>query len=275
MSRAARADLESLLQTRRLDHTLTSARPAPGSGGLPAPLATGLSDLDAALGGGFPRGQVSELIGPVSSGRTSVLYRLLARATQEGDLAALVDGLDCFDPVSAATGGIDLPRLLWVRGHVTSHPGFCQDFNPRALTQALAACALVLQAGGFGLVALDLGGTPPVALRRVPYTTWLRLQRMVEGSRTACVLLGDTPMARSTAGLSLRLRPAADRPGSGAPGRWLGADRSGGPDAGRARLFEGLAIDVQVVQARARWTDDRGCVVETVMESGCDPERQR
>ncbi len=263
MPRAARADLESLLQTRRLDHTLTSARSAAPPADAAARLPTGLAALDARMGGGLPRGQLSELVGPVSSGRTSVLYRLLAEATRRGAPAALVDGLDGFDPVSGDACGIALPHLLWIRGHVTSHPGFCHDLNQRALSQAITACSLVLQAGGFDLVALDLGGVPPVALRRVSFTTWLRLQRLVEGSRTACVLLSEQPIARSAGGLTLKLHPAGATHTGG--GRWL-EDRDGvSPATGRTRLFQGLAIEVQAVHARARWAEGAGCVVETEM----------
>jgi hypothetical protein len=277
MPQAARADLESLLQRHRLDHTLTSVRPpAP----VVEPLSTGLADLDRALDGGLPRGQLSELVGPVSSGRTSLLVRLIAAATAQGELAALVDGLDRFDPPSAAAAGVTLDQLLWIRGHVMSHPGFGRDLNQRALTQALEACALALQSGGFALVALDLGGVPASALRHVPFTTWRRLQRMVEGSRTACVLLSEMPLARSAAGLTIRMQLASDvghrtsdvgprTPDSGHgprtsdPGlrtRWL---ESPDPADLRARLFEGLTIAVQAVHARTRWAEGGGCVVET------------
>ena len=227
MPRAARAALESLLQSRRLDHTLTSARMPAGA---IERLATGLPDLDRHLDGGLPRGQLSELVGPLSSGRTSLLLQLIAAATRDGELTALIDGLDRFDPASGAAAGIALDRLLWIRGHLVSQPGFGRDLNQRALTQAFEACALVLQSGGFGVVALDLGGVPASALRRVPATTWLRLQRMVEGSQTVCVLLGEAPMARSTAGVTVK----------------LGGARSG-------RLFNGITLDVQAVHARARW----------------------
>jgi hypothetical protein len=293
MSHAARADLESLLQHHRLDHTLTSVqRPAP----VVEPLATGLPDLDRALDGGLPRGQLSELVGPVSSGRTSLLVRLIASATAQGELAALVDSLDRFDPPSAAAAGVTLDQLLWIRGHLMSHPGFARDLNQRALTQALEACALVLQSGGFALVALDLGGVPASVLRRVPFTTWRRLQRMVEGSRTACVLVSELPLARSTAGLTIKMQPAgAPRkephaessrggagpcagpirpephaessrvgagPCAGPMGRWL-KNPNADPASGCARLFEGLTIDVQAVHARTRWAEGGGCVVET------------
>src|SRR5207247_4341682 len=116
--------------------------------------------------GGFPRGQLSELVGPRSSGRTSLLLRLLAAATARGELVALVDALDMLDVESAAAAGIDLDRLLWVRGHVVPNPGLCRDMNQRALEQAIRALALVLQAGNFGVVMLDVADAPPKAIRR-------------------------------------------------------------------------------------------------------------
>ena len=215
----ARADLESLLRARKLDRTLTTALPpvssAPG-GTDPrddlAASATGLSTLDARLGGGLPRGQLSELVGPRSSGRTSLLLRMLAAATARGELVALVDVLDRFDVASAQAAGIDLDRLLWIRGHVVMNPGLCRDLNQRALEQAVKALTLVLQAGNFGLVAFDAADAPSDAIRRLPFTTWLRLQRMLEGSQTTCVLVGGERLARSSAGLTLQLgiRPGFD-----------------------------------------------------------------
>src|SRR5437763_17189005 len=121
MAMLARADLEALLRARKLDRTLTSTLPPLDSRDELAIAPTGITALDARLGGGFPRGQLSELVGPRSSGRTSVLLRLLAAATARGELAALVDAGDRFDVASAAAAGIDLEQLLWVRGHVISH----------------------------------------------------------------------------------------------------------------------------------------------------------
>src|SRR6187401_1137705 len=121
----ARADLESLLQTRQLARTLT---PAPSSTGVLDEYAAGLTGvpaLDVRLSGGFPRGQLSELVGPRSSGRTSLLLRLLAAATARGELVALVDALDMLDVESAASAGVDLERLLWIRGVVVANPGMC------------------------------------------------------------------------------------------------------------------------------------------------------
>ena len=201
----ARADLESLLRARQLDRTLTTALPPLDPRDESALAPSGITALDARLGGGFPRGQLSELAGPRSSGRTSLLLQMMAAATARGELVALVDALDMLDVESAASAGVNLAQLLWIRGHVVMNPGLCRDLNQRALEQAIRALTLVLQAGNFGLVAFDVADAPPDAIRRLPFTTWLRLQRMVEGSRTACVLAGTERLARSSAGLSVEL----------------------------------------------------------------------
>jgi hypothetical protein len=199
----ARADLESLLRTRRLDRTLTTALPSIDPLDDTAVAATGVTALDARLGGGFPRGHLSEVAGPRSSARASLMLQVLAAATRRGELTAIVDVLDMFDAASAAAAGVHLDRLLWIRGHVVVNPGLCRDLNQRALVQAIRAFTLVLQAGQFGLVAFDAGEAPADAIRRLPFTTWLRLQRMVEGTQTTCLLVGSDRMARSPAGLTL------------------------------------------------------------------------
>jgi len=255
----ARVDLESLLRTRRLDRTLTTALPPldPRDDAACAP--SGVFSLDARLGGGFPRGQLSEVVGPRSSGRTSVMLQLVAAATGRGELVALVDALDMFDVESAAAAGIDLDRLLWIRGHVVSNPGMCRDTNQRALEQAIRAFTLVLHAGNFGVVVFDAAEAPADAIRRLPFTTWLRLQRIVEGSQTTCLLVGAEPMARSSAGLTLRLRPEGSR----------ASERVGIEDLGRGIrfgkcLFEGLTIDGRVVRARVREREEATVAFSTV-----------
>lgn len=206
----ARPALEALLREHRLDRTLTTALPPLDPHDDCAVASTGCSGLDIQLGGGFPRGQLSELIGQRSAGRTTLLLQTLAAATTRGELVAVVDALDMFDVASAVAAKVDLDRLLWVRGHVVAHPGLCGDTNQRALEQAVRALALVLQAGGFGVVAFDVAEAPADALRRLPFPTWLRLQRMLEGSQTAGVLLGRESMARSSAGLTVRVDRTAD-----------------------------------------------------------------
>src|SRR2546430_12069339 len=76
---------------------------------------SGVMELDAVLGGGFPRGSLVELCGPASSGRTSLAFSLLAQATERQEACAFVDVSDSLDPISLAAAGVELPRLLWIR----------------------------------------------------------------------------------------------------------------------------------------------------------------
>ena len=245
----ARADLESLLRARQLDRTLTTALPPLDPRDESALALSGVTALDARLGGGFPRGQLSELVGPRSSGRTSLLLQMIAAATARGELVALVDALDMLDVESAAAAGVDLTRLLWIRGHVVTNQGMARELNQRALEQAIRALTLVLQAGNFGLVAFDVAEAPPDAVRRLPFTTWMRLQRIIEGSHTACVLVGSEAMARSSAGLTLRLAAGSTDQGSG--------------NRFRNSLFDGLDIQARIVRARAREREEACLALST------------
>jgi recombination protein RecA len=254
MRALARADLETLLRSRKLDRTLTTSLPAIDPAGIrdeTVVAASSVSPLDDRLGGGFPRGQLSELVGPRSSGRTSLMLRLLAAATRRGELVAVVDVLDMLDVESAAAAGVDLDRLLWIRGFVVPNPGMCRDMNQRALEQAIRAYTLVLQAGNFGVVVFDASEAPADAIRRLPFTTWMRLQRLVEGSQTAALLVGNEPMARSSAGLTLQcgLRNAD----CGLAGRRFSE-----------RLFEGVDVEARVVRARAREREEATVSFTTV-----------
>jgi hypothetical protein len=250
---------ESALRARKLDRTLTTALPPLDRGDGGACTATDMPALDAALRGGLPRGQLSEIAGPRSSGRTTLLLQMMAAATARGDIAALVDTFDRLDVASAVTAGIDASRLLWIRGQAISKteaatdpqwvPG---DARPgggargahglveRAVDRALKALNLVLQAGGFALVAIDLADVPLVALRRVPFTTWLRVQRTIEGSDTACVLVVPEPLARSAGGVTLAL---------GGQAAWTGG-------ADRSRRLAGLDIAARIVSPRRRVEGD-------------------
>jgi recombination protein RecA len=77
--------------------------------------ATGIETLDEVLQGGLPIGAISELVGPESSGRSSVALSFLARITQASKVCAWIDVSNSLDPASAAAVGVDLERLLWVR----------------------------------------------------------------------------------------------------------------------------------------------------------------
>lgn len=204
----SRAHLETLLRQRRLDGTL------PGHPPEARRLQTDVPALDAQLDGGFPRGHVSEVVGPRSSGRSRLLLTLLAAATQGGEVAAWVDTVDRGDAALAAAAGVRLSQVLWIRGMALS-PGELAlrptrdavgDLAGLAVQRALKATALVTQAGGFGLVALDLCDIPSATLRQVPASTWMRLHRYVEGRDAVLVVLAAQPVTRSARGLSVRLQ---------------------------------------------------------------------
>jgi RecA/RadA recombinase len=161
-------------------------------------LTTGISVLDELLGGGWLRGALCEIAGPRGSGRTSVLLTSLATALRQGHCAALVDGDGALDARAARRSGVPLPRLLWVR---------CTQDDP---AQALAAAKMVLGAGGFTLVAVDLGD----GVARVPAASWIRLKRAaVEQQAILLVAAGQRiPGAHGACALGLRsLRPRFDQ----------------------------------------------------------------
>jgi RecA/RadA recombinase len=166
---------------------------------------SGCADIDRTLGGGWRRGELSEVVGTAGTGRTSLMLATLAEATRRDELVALVDAVDRFDPASAAEAGVDLHRLLWVRGPSVT----CETARPplieAAVRQAIRAGDLILRAGGFGVVVIDLADITPRAIRMLPHTTWLRLAHANEGRDTACVLVGDGPMGRSARGAAVRL----------------------------------------------------------------------
>lgn len=201
MPSASVAALESLLNTKHFAHTLIK----PWVVEAPARvLATGVAGLDAMLAGGWRQGEVSELIGPSSSGRTSVYAASLAAAASQGGLVALVDAMDQLDPRRLARTGCELERLLWVRGPSLT-PTATRVLLERALRQAIRAFDLIVRAGGFSLVVLDVADMPPPVLRALPATTWMRIARSNEGRPAVCLLVGSTPLGRSARGVTVQL----------------------------------------------------------------------
>jgi hypothetical protein len=161
---------------------------------------------------------VSEIVGPTSSGRTSLAWAALAAATARGEWVALVDTFDRFDPEWGAGAGIELSQLLWVRGQALSKtasavdpawvPGVRGVSGPgtlleRTVDRAIKALNLIVQSGVCTLVVLDLIDAPAQGLARIPRSTWLRIQRVIEGSDITVLLLAAAPLARSAGGLSI------------------------------------------------------------------------
>src|SRR5207248_1908478 len=170
-------------------------------------------ELDAKIGG-LPRGALTEIFGPASSGRTSLLLASLAAATRRQEICALVDAGDAFHPESAAAAGLDLERLLWVRcasGRTSGHSGehssghSSERSGEKRLEQTLKATDLLLQSGGFGMVVVDLGDIPAQVARRIPLTSWFRFRRAVENTPTVLLVLEQEPYAKTCASLVLRL----------------------------------------------------------------------
>ncbi|HEX3697053.1 MAG TPA: hypothetical protein VH374_16875 [Polyangia bacterium] len=164
-------------------HLITASRLAERR----ARCSTGIAALDDLLGGGWPRGALSELCGRRSSGRTSVLLASLASAIAAGHTVALVDNGGALDPRLAAQCGVALPDLLWIR---------C------GAEQVLKAADLVVTAGGFGLVALDLGE----GRARIPGAAWNRLKHAAERQQTALVVATPWRTVGAFAGAAISLR---------------------------------------------------------------------
>ena len=159
-------------------------------------VSTGIPEMDA-LVGGLPRGAMTEICGAAGSGRTSLLLASLAERTANGEVCALVDARDSFDPLSGNAAEIALGKLLWVR---------CQN-----LDQALRATDLLIQAGGFGMVAVDLSDVPTRTVRQVPLNAWFRFRRAVEDTPTILLLLEQEPHAKTCASLVVRLEAGEAR----------------------------------------------------------------
>ena len=155
-------------------------------------LLSGLAPLDAIIDG-FPRGAISEIIGPDSSGRTTLIHSLLAASTSQFEVCAYVDTNDSFDPVTAAGAGVALSQLVWIRcGHDAGH--------------ALKAADYLLHSGGFGVIVLDLCQVSPRVANRIPISYWYRFRRAIENTPTILALVEKQPIARSCASLLLEVQ---------------------------------------------------------------------
>ena len=243
---------------------LVDVRPASRLEVRPRPemLSSGVPAIDA-LTGGFPRGCLTEIWGAASSGKSSVLLAAIAAATRREETCVLIDASDSFDPVSAGKAGVDFGRLLWVRCGESPAVGArsatdrermheqlkTQDLsrsyrnqkqrNERRLEQVLKSTDLVLQSGGFGLVALDLAGIPEKFVRRIPLASWFRFQRAVEHTKTVLLVISESPCAQTCASLVVKLE------------RRLSAISSWAQEKpAHAQVLDGLRVEAEVVRSR-------------------------
>ncbi len=228
----------------------------------PEMVSSGIAAIDA-LTGGLPRGCLTEICGPASSGRTTFLLAALAAATRRGECCAAVDASDALDPQSAADVGIELDRLLWVRCGKENPPrrhGDTEKKNPNndqiykfdetrafrpehRLEQLLRATDLLLESGGFGLIALDLGDLPQQAARRIPLTTWFRFRRAVEHTPTVLLAIERQSIAGSCSSLLIKLGASGNRTNER-------PTESLFPAPTHAQLLTELEISAEIVRSR-------------------------
>ena len=144
-----------------------------------ARLETGIATLDEPLEGGLPKGALVEIVSALPGcGASSLLVSLLRKNAAASRWSALIDGHDNFDPASA--GEAVLSCLLWIR---------C-----RTADEALRSADLLLRDGNLPIVVLDLRGNPETELRRIPTPQWYRLQRAIEPTGIAGLILTPRPM---------------------------------------------------------------------------------
>jgi hypothetical protein len=210
-------------------------------------LSSGITVLDAILDGGIARGRVSEIVGRLGTGRTSLAASFAAVATRRGEVAAWVDSSGAFDPRSIAAAGADLSRILWIGADVAarareSAESPAAEFAPARshasakgeIKPMLMAAEMVLGAGGFGLVVIDFGLDIGGRSRTLTLSAALRLARAAERSGAAVIVLAARRTCGTFAALSLvlgRIRPFFSRTAPGAPA-----------------LFDGMRVEVYVAR---------------------------
>jgi hypothetical protein len=137
---------------------------------------TGLPALDET---GVPRAALTEIVSTVSSGPggSLLLYGLLHASIRRGERIILIDGKDAFAPKGLPVA--DRKRLLWMR---------CHDS-----LEAIKVADLAVRDGNVPLVVLLLTLNPVSELRRIPSTTWHRLQMLAEKSAVTVLVFSPHP----------------------------------------------------------------------------------
>jgi hypothetical protein len=206
-------------------------------------LSSGIAPLDAVLGGGIVRGRISEIIARPGFGCTSLAAAFTATATRHGEVAAWIDSSGAFDPQSVAAAGVDLARVLWVGTDAIpaerdSAEISAAEFMPARsdwryrtrIKPALKAAEMVLSAGGFSLVTVDLG----IGARALALGAALRLARAAERSGAAVIVMAERRTCGTFAALSLvmnRIQPCFSRTAPDSP-----------------VLFDGMRIEAYVAR---------------------------
>jgi hypothetical protein len=164
-------------------------------------LSAGIAEVDC-LTSGLPRGAITEVFGTSSSGRTSVMLSVLAHATNAQEVCALVDASNAFDPASAAGARMVFDRLLWVR---CAADGEVHLSEGKRIERAFKAADLLLQSGGFGVVALDLSDISARDVRRIISSWWFRFRRAIENTSTVLIVAAAVSCVGSRASQALEV----------------------------------------------------------------------
>jgi len=200
---ALRLQIEQDLESR-FPAALTPAPPS-----IREVVSTGIDAADEVLDGGLPVGAITEIIGPASSGRTTFALSFVAQRTAEARICAWIDTQDALDPESAAANGVNLRQLLWVRCRDAGIDKAGRSRPWTRLDQALRATDLLLQAGGFASIVLDLAEIAPEHANRIPLATWFRFRQATDRTRCSLLVLGQAAYAQSSAALAIECSPIA------------------------------------------------------------------
>jgi recombination protein RecA len=155
---------------------------------------TGALSLDLALGvGGVPRGRIVEIFGPESSGKTTLVYHILAEAQRRGGICAFVDAEHAIDPIYARRIGVDVDELL------VSQPDYGE--------QALEIVDVLVRSGAVDVVAVDSVAalTPRVELEGQMGETQVGLQARLM-SQALRKLAGNLNRARTVCVFTNQIR---------------------------------------------------------------------
>ena len=228
------------IQRRYGPWALVKGKPASAAGGDRVPhIPTGFVALDQALGiGGLPKGKVCELVGPATSGKTTLALKFLAQAQANGGQVAYIDQALHFDPDYAYRCGLDLSRLV---------VGTSFDLQESlAMTEALARSSslsvLVFDALDFLWTDLKAAHLLAATLNRLPAA--------LAHSGTILLVLHESPIAPPFTGRFLTDSPPAG--GSRAGGSPVGGSPLGSLPASGSPALSALAhyaaVRLQVVR---------------------------
>ena len=172
--------------------------------------------LESAGGLTLTRGTIAEIAGRASAGKTGLMLSLLSRLTASGEICAVVDACDRFDPRSGRLAGVELENLLWVR---------CGGDIEKAFT----AADHLVQARGFGAIWLNLCGVPVPKLKFVPKTYWYRYRTRIKETPTLLLVTAEESVTGSASQDSFH----------------LSRERAGWSGGGRFKLLRELRVKMQ------------------------------